>query len=1185
MRVLEVDPSISYTMGKNRKHRIRKSKENEADESSEDSLQNGGCPHVTKAVNLAAMRKVILKPTVSLGECSSCSKEAPNSSSRDLFGSVIEGPVPAAESDDTEGGETTICVCLQCGHQGCDRNSLNKHAIKHYKIPHSSIHCLTVNLTTWATWCYICDDQIPVNGRIQPCIDFLQKQFGVAKTDFAQLPGRPLESPDTEASPSSVNSPTCKSAAPISCIKVKGLNNLGNTCFFNAVMQSICQTRGLESLLLDRTKPGRLCNIPGPELGFESDSCSSDEDEQNEEDLAVKIKPLPNIQTSFGDPGAITLALLNLVQEMKGSTTKNGTVNPTALFTQVCKKAPRFKGFQQQDSHELLRYLVDCIRTEEIKRGQASILKFFKLPESISPKKVDEETKVKVKEYGRQVKHTFLDSLFGGQLVSTVKCEECKTVSQICEAFLDLSLPVMEEKPQRPNLILIGKKRDSVILGDVTEEAGATANISSMGLDTYMENKPSKYQERKSKRLAKKDSKRKSKCPKAKSTEPNDSGGKGDNEDKQDIDAGSDEGNPVDMDIENNNENKQKDLESPESEQTRDQGGMSRQDEQTGSGHSSVVIDSSPEGSKDGVDANENEDDTSDADVEDNIESDILKLECTATAEISSRPHADKHDGLHDVSLETKGENETCSVSAESVYVSKSYDADVNTNQQELIEQTQRNQTAVQMTDRTQKTGHGTLTSVTLCDHSQANDKPGSAEVRLNGQGATRNGFVEQALISCKLRETESVANEINETPVVNLAKDRGTGLLIDEQCSNLENTNIPAINGIDGSCISCEVSVKNSQVIELTNGVGRLTISDSDGEEEGLNKQNLDTQHKKGQCDNNNKHKTNAHAHEDAQVSATFSFTLPANNGAGHGEKSNRSHSTSQSEVTANVDMGDVDIQIRSEEKHQAHMNVLKTQQEYLKDARNYSMNTLAPRYHPSPKECSILSCLNQFTAAELLTGSNKFGCKECSRRKRRNSQTCPAKTDKKLKDTVYSNANKQYLIFRPPAVLTLHLKRFEQTGITSRKVNRHVDFPCVLDLAPYCSSLCLGVKEGQSKVLYSLYGVVEHSGRLSGGHYTAYIKVRPGLGPPTQFLHTNPPGPLDLLNVYLTRVIKSKESGHSEKMEGGGEVDRDIEAMAETLAPPGRWFHISDSRVNEVAEAEVLRAQAYLLFYERIF
>ena len=34
-----------------------------------------------------------------------------------------------------------------------------------------------------------------------------------------------------------------------------------------------------------------------------------------------------------------------------------------------------------------------------------------------------------------------------------------------------------------------------------------------------------------------------------------------------------------------------------------------------------------------------------------------------------------------------------------------------------------------------------------------------------------------------------------------------------------------------------------------------------------------------------------------------------------------------------------------------------------------------------------------------------------------------------------------------------------------------------------------------------------------------------------------------------------------------------------------PGRWFYISDSRVNEISEAAVLKSQAYILFYERIF
>ena len=41
----------------------------------------------------------------------------------------------------------------------------------------------------------------------------------------------------------------------------------------------------------------------------------------------------------------------------------SGIISVNCLFC----RAPRFKGYQQQDSHELLRYLMDGMKAEEIK--------------------------------------------------------------------------------------------------------------------------------------------------------------------------------------------------------------------------------------------------------------------------------------------------------------------------------------------------------------------------------------------------------------------------------------------------------------------------------------------------------------------------------------------------------------------------------------------------------------------------------------------------------------------------------------------------------------------------------------------------------------------------------------------------------------------------------------------------
>ncbi|XP_044101051.1 ubiquitin carboxyl-terminal hydrolase 45 isoform X4 [Neovison vison] len=211
-------------------------------------------------------------------------------------------------------------------------------------------------------------------------------------------------------------------------------------------------------------------------------------------------------------------------------------------------------------------------------------------------------------------------------------------------------------------------------------------------------------------------------------------------------------------------------------------------------------------------------------------------------------------------------------------------------------------------------------------------------------------------------------------------------------------------------------------------------------------------------------------------------------------------------------------------------------------------AFQTLSRSYVTASKECSLQSCFHQFTSMELLMGKNKLLCENCTENKRRHLKETGS-AEKKA-EGVYTNARKQLLISAVPAILILHLKRFHQAGLSLRKVNRHVDFPLVLDLAPFCSATCKNVSVGD-KVLYGLYGVVEHSGSMRGGHYTAYVKVRT----PSRKL---------LQHITGKTYVPDLKEPDSEST--------------------GQWVHVSDTYVQVVPESRALSAQAYLLFYERI-
>uniref|UniRef100_A0A671VXM4 Ubiquitin carboxyl-terminal hydrolase n=1 Tax=Sparus aurata TaxID=8175 RepID=A0A671VXM4_SPAAU len=706
------------------------------------------CQHVSKAVDLNSVKKSVLSSVWLM--CSECLKER----------TMIDGE-PAASHD--------IVVCLKCGFQGCNQSGI-QHAVKHHQAFHPESHCITISLSTWKAWCFECNEELSTHCNkkaLAQTLDFLQKH-SVKATSAAPKIIKLQEEPSDYTDLPKGKSPAINSTL----VPVKGINNLGNTCFFNAVMQNLSQTHMLIDLIQEVKEKGYKLRICPP--------------------VETNLSPLTVMLPS---PEPLTAAMFLFLQSMKEP--GKGPINPKVLFNQLCQKAPRFKGYQQQDSQELLHYLMDSIRVEETKRVKAGILKAFNNP---TEKTADEDTKRQVKAYGKEgVRMNFVDRIFVGELTNTIMCEECEHISTVKEAFIDISLPIIEERVRYYRCCSVERAEDEGVAG----------------------------------------------------------------------------------------------------------------------------------GSARGVSV------------------------CKMAAAGSLSDGSERDSGAQDSS------NDADSEASESEWAPRTHSSH----------------------------SHGHTSTPSSSSTLTPSPTPISAPSPLSSSSARQGGAVEQ-----------------------------------------------------------------------LVTAVSKVNLGFTSGD---------------------------------------FSHCSQEEQG---------------------------ETQSRDNLHHQHHQG---------------AFQALSHSYTPSSKECSIQSCLHQFTSVELLMGNNKLLCECCTERRQK-------QLHKKL-EKIYTSARKQMLISSLPPVITLHLKRFHQAGMNLRKVNRHVDFPLILDLAPFCSASCKNLAAGE-RVLYSLYGIVEHSGSMRGGHYTAYVKVR---------------------------APQKKAEQHHKNLSGA----RDASSSSQ-----GQWVYISDTTVQTVPESRVLNSQAYLLFYEEM-
>ncbi|WKY05989.1 hypothetical protein Q1695_006301 [Nippostrongylus brasiliensis] len=193
-----------------------------------------------------------------------------------------------------------------------------------------------------------------------------------------------------------------------------GLQNLGNTCFMASALQC-------------------LSNVPELTGYFLSNRYVADINERN---------PL-------GTRGELARAYGDLLHNMWSG--ENTSIVPRKVKMTIGQFAPRFSGYAQQDSQELLAYVLDGLH-EDLNRIK------------IKPYVPDDETLERLEEHEQAEKSwqaykarndSIIVDLVHGQLKSTLVCPVCAKVSIKFDPFCFLSVPLPPKEKVRQVVTLI----------------------------------------------------------------------------------------------------------------------------------------------------------------------------------------------------------------------------------------------------------------------------------------------------------------------------------------------------------------------------------------------------------------------------------------------------------------------------------------------------------------------------------------------------------------------------------------------------------------------------------------------------------------------------------------------------------------------------------------------------------
>ncbi|KAM6062119.1 ubiquitin carboxyl-terminal hydrolase 4 isoform 3-T3 [Chlamydotis macqueenii] len=233
------------------------------------------------------------------------------------------------------------------------------------------------------------------------------------------------------------NSYNCRDSASLSQPGLCGLSNLGNTCFMNSALQCLSNTPPLTDYFLEDKYEAEI-----------------------------------NQNNPLGMRGEIAEAYADLIKQIWSG--RQSHVAPRMFKTQVGRFAPQFSGYQQQDSQELLAFLLDGLH-EDLNRVKKK--PYLELKDANG--RPDSEVAKEAWENHRLRNDSIIVDIFHGLFKSTLVCPKCSKVSVTFDPFcyLTLPLPLRRDRLMEVTLVYADPQRRPVQYRLVLPMMGAISDL------------------------------------------------------------------------------------------------------------------------------------------------------------------------------------------------------------------------------------------------------------------------------------------------------------------------------------------------------------------------------------------------------------------------------------------------------------------------------------------------------------------------------------------------------------------------------------------------------------------------------------------------------------------------------------------------------------------------------------